>query len=92
MGGDRPDWFCSCLFGKTIGLPIEARRKIALNAVLIAAGILIFFLIGGQVLLESMQIPLPAFQAAGGLVLLLFALTMILAKASPSKKCGSAVI
>ncbi|MDD0824705.1 MarC family protein [Mannheimia sp. AT1] len=71
---------------KTIGLPIEARRKIALNAVLIAAGILIFFLIGGQVLLESMQIPLPAFQAAGGLVLLLFALTMIFGESKPEKE------
>ncbi|QHB18106.1 MULTISPECIES: MarC family protein [Mannheimia] len=71
---------------KTIGLPIEARRKMALNAVLIAAGILIFFLIGGQVLLESMQIPLPAFQAAGGLVLLLFALTMIFGESKPEQE------
>ncbi|EXI61483.1 MarC family transcriptional regulator [Mannheimia granulomatis] len=71
---------------KTIGLPIEARHKIALNAVLISAGILIFFLIGGQILLESMQIPLPAFQAAGGLVLLLFALTMIFGESKPEKE------
>lgn len=71
---------------KTIGLPIEARRKIALNAVLIAGGILIFFLIGGQILLESMQIPLPAFQAAGGLVLLLFALTMIFGESKPDQE------
>lgn len=71
---------------KTIGLPIEARRKIALNAVLISAGILIFFLISGQVLLESMQIPLSAFQAAGGLVLLLFALTMIFGESKPEKE------
>ncbi|QNS14954.1 MarC family protein [Mannheimia bovis] len=71
---------------KTIGLPIEARRKIALNAVLIAGGILIFFLIGGQILLESMQIPLPAFQAAGGLVLLLFALTMIFGESKPEQE------
>lgn len=71
---------------KTIGLPIDARRKIALNAVLIAGGILIFFLIGGQILLESMQIPLPAFQAAGGLVLLLFALTMIFGESKPEQE------
>lgn len=62
---------------KTIGLPVDARRKIARNAVLIAGGILFFFLTTGQFLLEAMQIPLSAFQAAGGLVLLLFALTMI---------------
>ena len=62
---------------KTVGLSVEDRRKIALKAVIISAGILIFFLIAGQALLEAMQIPLTAFQIAGGLVLLLFALTMI---------------
>ncbi|WP_233113647.1 MarC family protein [Aggregatibacter actinomycetemcomitans] len=62
---------------KTVGLSVEDRRKIALKAVMISAGILILFLIAGQALLEAMQIPLTAFQIAGGLVLLLFALTMI---------------
>lgn len=71
---------------KTIGLPIEDRRKIARNAVVISAGILMFFLVGGQMLLEAMQIPLSAFQAAGGLVLLLFALTMIFGESKPEQE------
>lgn len=71
---------------KTIGLPTEDRRKIARNAVVISAGILMFFLIGGQMLLEAMQIPLAAFQAAGGLVLLLFALTMIFGESKPEQE------
>lgn len=71
---------------KTIGLSIETRRRIALNAVLIASGILIFFLIVGQYLLEAMQIPLAAFQTAGGLVLLLFALTMIFGEGKPGEE------
>src|SRR5699024_1571749 len=62
---------------KTIGLSATDRKKIARNAVLIATGILFFFLITGQFLLEAMQIPLTAFQVAGCLVLLLFALTMV---------------
>lgn len=37
-------------------------------------------------LLEAMQIPLPAFQAAGGLVLLLFALTMIFGESKPEQE------
>ena len=71
---------------KTIGLPLEDRRKIALKAVLISAGILLFFLVAGQALLEAMQIPLTAFQIAGGLVLLLFALTMIFGEGKPEQE------
>ena len=71
---------------KTVGLSVEDRRKIALKAVMISAGILIFFLIAGQVLLEAMQIPLTAFQIAGGLVLLLFALTMIFGEGKPEQE------
>ena len=62
---------------QTQRLTTKQKRLVALKAVAIAAGVLLFFLIAGQLLLEAMQIPLPAFQAAGGLVLLLFALTMI---------------
>ncbi len=59
------------------------RRLVALKAIAIATGVLLFFLVAGQILLEAMQIPLPAFQAAGGLVLLLFALTMIFGESKP---------
>ncbi|EER46808.1 MarC family protein [Actinobacillus minor] len=68
---------------KTTGLSLDDRKKIARNAILISAGILFFFLIGGQLLLEAMQIPLSAFQIAGGLVLLIFALTMIFGEGKP---------
>ncbi|MDO4431643.1 MAG: MarC family protein [Lonepinella koalarum] len=71
---------------KTIGLSVEDRRKIAAKAVLIASGILVFFLIAGQFLLEAMQIPLSAFQIAGGLVLFLFALTMIFGESKPEQE------
>ena len=71
---------------KTVGLSVEDRRKIARKAVMISAGILIFFLIAGHALLEAMQIPLTAFQIAGGLVLLLFALTMIFGEGKPEQE------
>ena len=71
---------------KTIGLAPEDRRKIARNAILISAGILLFFLIMGQWLLEAVQIPLSAFQIAGGLVLLLFALSMIFGESKPDQE------
>lgn len=71
---------------KTIGLSPDDRRKIARNAILISAGILLFFLVMGQWLLEAMQIPLSAFQIAGGLVLLLFALSMIFGESKPDQE------
>ncbi|MDD1795795.1 MarC family protein [Enterovibrio sp. ZSDZ42] len=64
----------------------QQRRIVAIKAVTISACILLFFLIAGQFLLEAMQIPLPAFQAAGGLVLLLFALTMIFGESKPDQE------
>ncbi|ODS12627.1 MarC family protein [Vibrio scophthalmi] len=71
---------------QTQHLTVKQRRIVALKAVAIATGILLFFLLVGQLLLEAMQIPLPAFQAAGGLVLLLFALTMIFGESKPEQE------
>jgi multiple antibiotic resistance protein len=55
----------------------EHRSMIAVRSVLIAGAVLTFFLIGGQLLLNALGIPLASFQIAGGMVLFLFALTMI---------------
>ncbi|MBP6682553.1 MAG: MarC family protein [Halioglobus sp.] len=61
----------------TAGLSAAAQRKVAIRAIVVSAVILLFFLVGGQVLLEALDIHLAAFQIAGGIVLFLFALTMI---------------
>lgn len=71
---------------QTQHLTAKQRRLVALKAVGISTGVLLFFLIAGQLLLDAMQIPLPAFQAAGGLVLLLFALTMIFGESKPEQE------
>ena len=61
----------------TASLKEEHRRMIATRAVVISGVILIAFLFGGHFLLRVLGIPLPSFQIAGGIVLFLFALTMI---------------
>ena len=61
----------------TAGLSLSQRHGVAIKATLIAAAILLLFLVAGQVLLEALDIHLEAFQIAGGIVLFLFALTMI---------------
>ncbi|RBW56017.1 MarC family protein [Ruegeria sp. A3M17] len=61
----------------TAGLGAAARRKTALLAAFISAGVLLFFLVFGQLLIEALDIGLNSFQVAGGIILFLFALTMI---------------
>jgi multiple antibiotic resistance protein len=64
----------------------QDKRKIALQAVLISAGILIFFLAAGQLVLDAMEVPLDAFQVAGAIILFLFALTMIFGESRPEQE------
>ncbi|TDK47501.1 MarC family protein [Antarcticimicrobium luteum] len=61
----------------TAGAGAALRRQIALQAALVSAGVLLFFLIFGQLLIDALGIGLNSFQVAGGIVLFLFALTMI---------------
>jgi multiple antibiotic resistance protein len=55
----------------------DERKQIALVAAAAAAGILLFFILVGETVLNAMGVPLLAFQISGGIVLFLFALTMI---------------
>lgn len=64
----------------------HAKRKIALMASLVAAAVLLSFVIVGEPILLAMSIPLPAFQIAGGIVLFLFALTMIFGESKPDEE------
>jgi multiple antibiotic resistance protein len=63
--------------------PLSRRRRLALEAVIIAAVILMVFIVIGQPLLEALGIELASFQLAGGLVLLIIALRMVLAETRP---------
>lgn len=56
--------------------PVE-RRRVAFKAILVSAIILVAFMIAGRLLLTWMGIPIPSFQIAGGIVLLIFALNMV---------------
>jgi multiple antibiotic resistance protein len=58
------------------------KRKIALKATIIAAIILLSFAFVGDFILDSLKISENAFQVAGGLLLLLVAIDMVLARHS----------
>ena len=71
-------------------LPAEARKRAAMRATVIAFFILAGFLYLGQYLLELMRIEMLSFQIAGGIVLFLFALSMIFEKSSGSQQAPDA--
>lgn len=61
----------------TASVPRRLHRAFAIRGVLIATLVLMAFLAGGQYLLEALGLRLGSFQIAGGIVLFLFAMTMI---------------
>lgn len=64
----------------TGGLSRVQTLTVAAYALGVAFLVLLFFIAGGQLLLDSLKIPMPAFQLAGSLVLLLFGLQMVLGR------------
>ena len=62
------------------------KNKIALRATLVAFFVLLFFLLAGESLLKHLGVPLPAFQVSGGVILLLFALSMIFGSSKPEEE------
>ncbi len=64
----------------------KVKRQIALKSILISALILVFFVVMGEIILTAIDIPLSAFQIAGGIVLFLFALSMIFGDSKPDEE------
>ncbi|WP_210238658.1 MarC family protein [Cohaesibacter sp. CAU 1516] len=71
-------------------VPAHLHRRFAVRAVAIATLVLLAFLIGGQVVLETIGLRLGSFQIAGGLVLFLFALSMIFGESKPNLEIAEA--
>ncbi len=70
----------------TATMSSKERRGVAFRAALISALILLAFIVGGQLLLEALEISLVSFQIAGGIVLFLFALQMIFGPGKPESE------
>ncbi len=69
----------------TRGMDIAAQRRIAVKGVIIAAAILTTFSLVGEMLLHNMNISLPAFRVAGGLLLFVTAFRMIMGLHDPDQ-------
>ncbi len=68
----------------TNGFSNQAKRAVAYRAALVSGSILLGFIAVGELILNGLGISLDAFQIAGGIVLFLFALTMIFGEGKPS--------
>ncbi|SFD10933.1 multiple antibiotic resistance protein [Tropicimonas isoalkanivorans] len=71
-------------------VPDRLHWRFAVRAVSVATVVLMLFLVGGQFLLEAIGLRLGSFQIAGGIVLFLFALSMIFGEAKPSREIEEA--
>jgi multiple antibiotic resistance protein len=67
----------------TKGSTEEEKKSMAKFSSLVAFGILLFFLVVGELILKYLGVPLPAFQASGGIILFLFAMDMIFGSSKP---------
>ena len=67
----------------TAAMTAGKRRATALLATVVSMGVLLFFLAFGQLLIDALGISLLSFQVAGGIVLFVFALTMIFGESKP---------
>ena len=65
------------------------RRRIAGFTALIALAVLIFFIAAGQIIIIAMGISLHAFEIAGGLILLLFAIDLVIGAGKPVATDGA---
>lgn len=71
-------------------VPANLHRRYAIRAVAIAGLVLLAFLLGGQLILEVLGLRLGSFQIAGGIILFLFALTMIFGDSKPEEEIAAA--
>jgi multiple antibiotic resistance protein len=71
-------------------VPAHLHRRFAIRAVFIAACVLLAFLVGGQFLLETIGLRLGSFQVAGGIVLFIFAMTMIFGDSKATSEIAEA--
>ncbi|MPL73120.1 hypothetical protein SDC9_18913 [bioreactor metagenome] len=74
----------------TAGMSAGQRRAVAIRAVVVSFVVLTLFIVLGQVVLDALGLALPAFQIAGGIVLFLFALTMIFGHSKPEEEIAEA--
>lgn len=73
----------------TGGMAAKQRNKVALQAVAVSTGVLVFFIVCGQMLMDALGISLLSFRIAGGIIMFIFALTMVFGESKPESEIES---
>ena len=63
--------------GVTHGMDAAARRRMAVKSVLLSYVVILFFIVAGQFIIEAIGLTLHVFQIGGGIVLMLFAISLV---------------
>lgn len=74
------------VIGLTVSMDDKERQRIITRAVLISAGIIVFFALVGRFLLNSLGINLYAFNIAGGALLFMVAVDMLFGRQSGARE------
>lgn len=72
--------------GSTARMSPDRRNQIVDQAVLVAAGVILFMGVVGRIILDYLGITLPAFTIAGGILLFLIAIDMLFARPTGAKR------
>lgn len=72
----------------TGSMTAKKRKKAARQAVLVAGGVIVSFLLFGQAILDFLGISVPALQASGGLLLLLVAMDLLTGRTEEPEASG----
>ncbi|GAB3673124.1 MarC family protein [Actinocorallia lasiicapitis] len=72
----------------TKGYPEKQRQRMARTAATVAFGVIAGFAVFGRVVLDYLGVTVPALQLAGGLLLLLVALDLLMGRAGPTDELG----
>jgi multiple antibiotic resistance protein len=67
---------------------VAFRRKVAFRAVVTATGIVLLFILAGEFMLKVFHVTIPALKIAGGIILLLVALHMVMGEMGNEEKQG----
>lgn len=70
----------------TGGMAAKQRNLVAFQAIAVAAGVLVFFVVCGQILMDALGISLLSFRIAGGIIMFIFALTMVFGDSKPQSE------